>query len=137
MTTTVVNPLFFGHNLVFSGNGLWHTKLNDVDPGAVPFVKNLSPTIVRSPGGNISDLYIWEDGIGYRTTTSVTSTDSSIILEAAPFWGTGQKARFIDSDGGQFGDPFSFTRLAGKQIEGVAGLHATHAAGAQMRLEAR
>lgn len=132
-----VNPLFFGQNVLFAGNGMWNTKLNDLDPGASSFVKTLSPTIVRFPGGSLSDVYIWEDGIGYRTTSPVTRTASSIALDAAPNWGTVRKARFIDPMGGQFGDPFSFARLNGNRLEGVSGLFASHPAGTEVRPEVR
>jgi alpha-N-arabinofuranosidase len=134
-----VNPLLFGHNVTCSGNahGMWNTKFNDLDPGAASFVKSLSPTLVRFPGGSFSDLYMWEDGIGYQTASTVTPTTSSLVLDTVPQWGTMRKARFIDSMGGQFGDLFSFVRLTVNQLEGVSGLRATHPAGAEVRPEAR
>lgn len=134
-----VNALLFGHNVFFSGNvgGMWNTKINDLDPKVSSLVKSLSPTIIRFPGGSFSDTYLWEDGIGHRTTLPVTRTASSIVLDAAPNWGTVRKACFIDSMGGQFGDPFGFARLKGNRLEGVSGIHASHPAGAEVRPGAR
>jgi alpha-L-arabinofuranosidase len=132
-----VNPLLLGYSIVFSGNGMWNTKLNDLDPAASLLVKGLAPTIVRFPGGSFSDHYIWEDGIGYHTTAPVAPTASSIPLDTPPRWGTVQKARFTDSAGGPFGDPFSFSHQKGKQLEGVSGLYAAHPAGAEVRPDAR
>jgi alpha-N-arabinofuranosidase len=137
LSTTAVNPLLFGHNVLFSGNGMWNTRLNDLDPEAARLIKTLSPTIVRFPGGSISDLYIWEDGLGYRTAAPVRPTDSAILLEVAPAWNGVQKARFIDAANGPFGDLFSFTGLTDQRLEGVQGLTAMHTVGAEVRLEAR
>ncbi len=132
-----VNPLLFGQNVLFSGNGMWNTSLNDLTPGVASLVKSIAPTIVRFPGGSFSDRYMWEDGLGYRTAASVTPTDSAIILDTAPPWGSVQKARFIDSVEGPFGDVFDFTHLRGTRLEGVFGLRGTHPVGAEVRPDAR
>jgi alpha-N-arabinofuranosidase len=137
LPSTTINPLLFGYNVLFSGNGMWNTRLNDLDPAAARLIKTLSPTIARFPGGSISDLYIWEDGLGYRTATPAQPTDSAILLEIAPSWNGLQKARFIDSANGPFGDLFSFTRSTDKRLEGVQGLTAMHPVGAEVRPEAR
>jgi len=137
MVTTSVNPLLFGHNVVFSGNGMWNTQLNDLAPTVAPLVKSLAPTILRFPGGSLADLYIWEDGLGFQTTTKVTPTDRTITLEATPSWGAVQKARVLDSLGGPFGGPFSFAHQIGPTLEGITGLQIVHSAGAEVRPDAR
>lgn len=135
--TAPINPLLFGHNVVFSGSGMWNVKLNDLDPNATSLVKRLSPTIVRFPGGSVSDLYLWEDGLGHRTSAEVTPTDHTITFDTSLPWGTVQKARFIDSLGGPFGDVFSFIRQSRATLEEVAGLQTAHPAGTEVRPDAR
>jgi len=137
LPATAVNPLLFGYNVVFSGNGMWNTRLNDLDPEAAQLIKSLSPTIVRFPGGDISNLYIWEDGLGYRTAAPTMPADSEILLDAVSSWHDVQKARFIDSADGPFGDIFSFAYLSDKGLGGVHGLTASHPTGAEVRVEAR
>src|SRR5262245_39559161 len=137
LPTAPVNPLLFGYNVVFSGNGMRNTQANNLAPEAARLIKNLSPTIVRFPGGDISNLYIWEDGLGCRTATPTTPADSEIRLVTAPSWNGVQKARFIDAADGPFGDPFSFARLSSKGLDGAHGLTASHPSGAEIRVETR
>lgn len=135
--THPVNRLLFGQNILFASNSLWNTRNNGTDPGAAPLVKAISPTIVRFPGGTASDIYLWEDGLGYRTIAPVTTTSSTILLDGSPRWETVHKARLLDACGGPLGTPFTFLRLAGTRIEGVMGLKGSHQAGAVVRPEAR
>lgn len=132
-----VNPLLFGQNLLFAGNGLWNSRLNDIDPGAKPLIKPITPTIVRFPGGSASNLYLWEDGLGFNTTTPVTTNSSTIILDGAPEWQTVKAARLVDTRGGQFGDLFHFLRQEGNRLEGAFGIQGLHPAGTSVRPEAR
>jgi alpha-L-arabinofuranosidase len=132
-----VNPLLFGQNLLFAGNSLWNSRLNDIDPAARSLIKAITPTLVRFPGGSASDLYLWEDGIGLKTTAPVTPSSSTITLEAAPPWQTVKAARLVDTSGGQFGDLFHFLRQEGNRLEGVFGIRGFHPAGAWVRPEAR
>lgn len=128
-----VNPLFFGQNLLFAGNGLWDPKRNDIDPEARSLLQALSPTIVRFPGGSTADLYLWEDGVGVRTTAPVPAGDSSIPLDGSPHWEMVTKGRFQDSQSDTSGGSFDFNRLEGNRITGVIGLKASHPAGATVR----
>ena len=137
VTVNTVNPLLFGQNLLFAGNSLWNSRLNDIDPAARPLIKPITPTIVRFPGGSASDLYLWEDGIGLKTTAPVTPTSSTLILEGIPDWQTVKAARLVDTHGGQFGDLFHFLRRDGNRLEGVFGIQGLHPAGASVRPEAR
>src|SRR5262245_34718621 len=137
LPTVSSNPLLFGYNIISSGNGMWDARFNDLTPEASPLVKQLAPTVVRFPGGSLSDLYIWEDSLGYEVTAAVQPTDSVIPLNAPPHWGTVRSARFVDSAGGPSGEPFSFSRLKGSLCNGVSGLHAAHPVGAEVRPEAR
>jgi alpha-L-arabinofuranosidase len=137
VTVNPVNRLLFGQNLLFAGNGLWNSRLNDIDPAARPLIKPITPTIVRFPGGSASDLYLWEDGYGLKTTAPVTPNSTSIILEDVPHWSTVKAARLVDTSGGQFGDLFHFLRQDGNRLEGVFGIQGFHPAGAWVRPEAR
>lgn len=49
---------------IFDGQGLWSAAKQSLDPGALAQVKQLSPTVIRFPGGVFSDLYHWRDGVG-------------------------------------------------------------------------
>ena len=137
VTVHSVNPLLFGQNLLFASNSLWNSRLNDIDPAARPLIKPITPTIVRFPGGSASDLYLWEDGIGLRTTASVTPNSRTLILESSPDWQTVRAARLVDTNGGQFGDLFHFLRQDGNRLERVFGIKNLHPAGTLVRPEAR
>jgi len=137
VTVNTVNPLLFGQNLLFAGNSLWNSRLNDIDPAVRPLINPITPTIVRFPGGSVSDLYLWEDGIGLKTTAPVTPDSATLILEGIPDWQTVKAARLVDTHGGQFGDLFQFLYRAGNRLEGVSGLQGLHPAGASVRPEAR
>lgn len=81
------NPLIFGQNILFAGNSLWNSWLNDIDPAAQPLVKNMVPSLVRFPGGAASDIYLCEDGLGFRTTTEIKPDTISITLDGVPTGG--------------------------------------------------
>jgi alpha-L-arabinofuranosidase len=132
-----VNPRLFGQNLLFAGNSLWNSRINDIDSAAYSLLKPITPTVVRFPGGSASDLYLWEDGIGFRTTAPVTPTSDAITLDDSPNWRTVKQARFVDPHGGQFGDLFQFLRQDGTRLSGVFGLQGAHPAGSAVRPEAR
>jgi len=137
VTINTVNPLLFGQNLLFAGNGLWNSRLNDIDPGARPLIKPITPTIVRFPGGSASDLYLWEDGVGFKTAGPVSPNSSTVTLDGSPDWQTVTQAQLVDTHGGQFGDLFHFLRQDGNRLAGVFGLRSLHPAGATVRPEAR
>jgi alpha-L-arabinofuranosidase len=132
-----VNPLLLGQNILFASNTLWNTRVKDIDPAVAPLVKRLAPTLLRFPGGSVSDQYLWEDGVGMRTTQPVKPLAANIPLSAAPQWQTVRKARFVDGIGGGMGDPFMFLRLAGDRLEGILDLKNAHPAGAVVRPEPR
>ncbi|MGA9754002.1 MAG: hypothetical protein WBV23_02540 [Desulfobaccales bacterium] len=92
---------------------------------------------MRFPGGSTSDLYLWEDGIGLKTTAPVGPNSASISLEGVPDWQTVTQARLVDTHDGQFGDLFHFIRQDGNRLEGVFGVQSHHPAGTPVRPEAR
>jgi alpha-N-arabinofuranosidase len=137
LTTGRVNPLLFGQNILFASNSLWNARLNDIDPAVKPLLKPIKPAMVRFPGGSASDLYLWEDGIGLRTTTPVTPTTAAIALDGTPDWRTVTKARLVDTHDGQFGDVFQFIRPEANRLVGVMGVKNQHPAGVDVRPEVR
>ncbi|MHB8068471.1 MAG: alpha-L-arabinofuranosidase C-terminal domain-containing protein [Desulfobaccales bacterium] len=133
----VLNRLLFGQNLLFAGNGLWNAGIDAMDPGGAALVKNLSPTIIRFPGGGVSDQYFWEDGLGYRTTAPVSPGATSIPLDGAPSWHDISEARILTAGSGASGDPLHFLKAEGNRLLGVIGLKKPYPAGALVRLERR
>jgi alpha-L-arabinofuranosidase len=134
---TVLNPLLFGQNLLFAGNGLWNPRINGLDPGGVKLVKPLAPTNIRFPGGGVSDQYFWEDGLGYRTTAAVSPGDTSIPLDGTPAWDNVLKARIMAPGSGSWGAPFNFLKVEGNRLVGVIGLKRSYPRGSMVRLERR
>jgi alpha-N-arabinofuranosidase len=134
-----VNPLLFGNNTTYAGNGgmLWDVRTNDLQAGAKPFVQALAPTVLRFPGGSLSDEYLWEDALGYKTTGPTASGATTLRLEAMPNWGTVSSAVFLDrsltEDRWMSGAPFSFTGISGGQLQGVSGVGTPHPAGVEVR----
>jgi alpha-L-arabinofuranosidase/chitodextrinase len=134
-----VNPLLFGNNVPYAGNAgmLWDVRTNDLQAGAKPFIQTLAPTVLRFPGGSITDEYFWEDGLGYKTIAPVSWGASSVSLEAVPDWGTVSSAVFLDrtltEDWWLYGDAFTFTGLTGTHLTGVPSIGAQHAVGVEVR----
>ena len=137
--TGSVNPLLFGNNVSWFTNGgmLWDVRTNDLYPGAKPFIQNLAPSILRFPGGSLSDDYLWEDAIGYKTTIPTSQGATSISLEATPDWGGVSYGVFLDrtrtEDWWQWGDGFAFTQISGTQVQGVSGVQIDHPSGVEVR----
>jgi len=133
--TGTVNPLLFGHNVLAPGGGkaIWDIRSNDLHSDAAPFVEDLAPTILRFPGGSVSDEYFWEDAIGYKTTVTAAAGTSIISLEAIPDWGTVSSGLFIDGTWGQFGDDFTLAGISGAQLQGVSGVNTSHPSGVEVR----
>jgi alpha-L-arabinofuranosidase/PKD repeat protein len=142
-STGKVNPLLLGNNVMFVTNGgmLWDVRTNDLYPSAKPFIQTLAPSVLRFPGGSLSDDYFWEDAIGYKTTIPTGQGATSISLEAMPDWGGVSSGVFLDrtrtEDWWQWGDSFTFTQISGTQLQGVSGVGVDHPAGVEVRPGAR
>jgi len=132
-----LNPLIFGQNILFASNSLWNTSIDDIDPAARPLVKSLAPTIVRFPGGTAANLYLWEDGLGFRTTAEIKPYTPTITLDGIPNWKTVQQVRLLHSSAGALGKPFKFLRLEGNRIEGVLDLKGFYPPGVIIRPDVR
>src|SRR5215471_11346728 len=49
-----------------NAGGLWRPDLDDVDPAILENAQSLKPTLLRFPGGLLTDFYHWQSGIGPR-----------------------------------------------------------------------
>jgi alpha-L-arabinofuranosidase len=132
-----LNPLIFGQNILFASNSLWNTGINGLDPAAKPLVENLAPTIVRFPGGTASNLYLWEDGLGFRSTEEIRQFSPTITLDGTPNWKTVQQARILGSGTGPLGNSFNFLWLEGNRLLGILNLKGSYPAGVLVRPDAR
>ncbi|MGV8932437.1 MAG: hypothetical protein ACOH1R_10075 [Luteimonas sp.] len=65
----------FGTNVewIFDGQGLWSARAGKLDADAVLLTKQLSPTLIRFPGGVFSDTYHWRNGLGPQSQRQVTA----------------------------------------------------------------
>ncbi|RJR43221.1 MAG: hypothetical protein C4567_06175 [Deltaproteobacteria bacterium] len=131
-----LNPLLFGQNVLFAGQGFWNPKTGNWDPEAEALAKKLAPTIIRFPGGGVSDFYFWEDGLGYRTTEAVMGRSPSITLEGSPPWEMVNRARIKAPGSNTWSDPFTFMVLKNRLV-GIMGLQGAYPAGSAVRLERR
>lgn len=132
-----LNKLFFGQNVLFAGNSLWNNRVNGVDPAAGPLVKQLAPSIIRFPGGTASNIYLWEDGLGFRTTQEIKPFTATISLDGAPNWQGAHRARIFGGGTAAFGEPFSFGHQNGKVLEKVMGVKNSYPPGVTVRVEER
>jgi len=134
--STSLNPLLFGQNVLFAGQGFWNPKTDNWEPEALALAKRLAPSIIRFPGGGVSDFYFWEDGLGYRTTEAVLGRAPAIALEAAPPWEMVNRARIKAPGSNTWADPFTFM-LVKNRLSGITGLQGAFPAGSVVRLERR
>ena len=146
-----INARVFGQNVFADGNTMWdHTKdtlRSDPDDSNVNVkasIDALAPTMLRFPGGSVSDLHIWEDGLGFQTTEPVNDYSTAMVLDESPqSWLVG-KGLLIDPNSGQMafenlkgqlGDRFDFTGIdaVNHTLTGVSNLNMGHPAGAGVR----
>jgi alpha-N-arabinofuranosidase len=132
-----LNKFIFGQNVLFAANSLWNTRVNDVDPAVRPLVNELAPTVIRFPGGTASNIYLWEDGLGFRTATETKPFTSTISLNGAPNWKGVLRARIFDKRAGALGEPFTLRKQNGNLLEGVIGLKNLYPPGVIIRPEER
>ncbi len=135
--TAVDASLLFGQNIPFALSGIWNSNLDQLDLEVEGLARAIEPKAFRFPGGSWSDLYLWEDGLSFRTTAPMFPGQETAFLDDAPSWNGVSRGRFFSSGGGPLGDPFEFSVASGSRIEGVSGFAASHPTGAAVRLEFR
>lgn len=146
-----INSLVFGQNVFAVDNTMWdHTQdtlkaeADDSHVNVKASIETLAPTLLRFPGGIASDLYIWEDGLGFPTKEAVNDYSTVIVLdESPPSWREGKGLLIDPGTGeidyenlkGQLGDRFDFTGIdtVNHMLTGVSNLNMGHAAGAGVR----
>jgi alpha-L-arabinofuranosidase len=133
----VINRKLLGQNVLFAGNGMWDVRINDLEPKAAQLITRLRPTVLRFPGGSISNLYIWEDGLGVRTVSPIIVSTKEIALETTPNWTGVTQVRFIDKGNGKYGDIATFAKQTGASLDDVKGFRHTHSSGTAVRPEKR
>jgi alpha-L-arabinofuranosidase len=132
-----VNRLLFGQNVLFAGNGMWDAARDDLCAQAAQFIKRLKPTVLRFPGGSISNRYIWEDGVGVRTASPTTLDSRELTLKSDPHWDGVTQAYLVDAANRQNNEVVSFDNQVGKSLLKVKGLSKPHPAGSVLRPERR
>src|SRR5512143_1021170 len=62
------NPLILGSNLnwINDGDGIYDPAAGKVREDAVRLIKDLGITMLRFPGGDLSEYYDWKQGVGPR-----------------------------------------------------------------------
>ncbi len=63
-----IPPEIYGTTLEWNGNagGLWRPDLDDFDPAILGHGQDLGASLVRFPGGLLTDFYHWQSGVGDR-----------------------------------------------------------------------
>jgi alpha-N-arabinofuranosidase len=132
-----VNAKLFGQNVPVSLSGFWDSTTGQMHPWSEAMVKQIRPSVMRFPGGSLSDIYLWEDGLSQRALGPVKPNDRAVTLAVDPRWTSGSTARFLGLSAGRHGDPFRFLNLQGSTIRGVEGITKPHPAGVPLRLDRR
>jgi alpha-N-arabinofuranosidase len=99
-TLRIIPQGIYGHNLewIWNGNGAWNPATNTLDPGVVALTRDLSPTLLRFPGGTFSDFYHWRDGVGPRGSRQPGSPTPGAGVQPNNF-GTDEALAFADAVG--------------------------------------
>ncbi len=65
-TVRTIPSSLYGTNVewIWNGDMIWNQSAQALDPQYVTLVKNLSPSLIRFPGGLFSDYYNWHNGMG-------------------------------------------------------------------------
>jgi alpha-L-arabinofuranosidase len=93
----------YGMNIEWQwdGNGLWNEKLHALDPDLVRLTRDLAPTLLRFPGGILSDFYHWRDGIGPQDHRPLTKAHPGDPDGSVHHLGTDEALSLADQVGAQ------------------------------------
>lgn len=78
----------------WNGLGLWDQKQDRLDPRLVELTRQLGVTLIRYPGGYLSDFYHWRDGVGPRAKRPVVKHQPGRGEESRPLFGTDEALDF-------------------------------------------
>jgi alpha-L-arabinofuranosidase len=129
--------LLFGYNVVAAGNGLWDHRRGGPDPEAVWYLHRLAPTVLRFPGGSLSDWYLWEDGLGVVSSSPIPPQLTTLTLIQPPWWEGGRRLRFLSRQGGRYGEVVPYAGARGQEIDGLQARKQAYPAGVSLRPEGR
>lgn len=132
-----VPRLLFGQNVLAAGNGLWDHRLGGPEPEAALYLRRLAPTVLRFPGGSLSDWYIWEDGLGVASPGPIPPQITTLTLPQPPWWTGGRRLRFLSRQGGKYGEVVSYTGVGGQELYGLQARQQSYPAGVRLRPEGR
>ncbi|MCX6623460.1 MAG: hypothetical protein NTY38_20820 [Acidobacteria bacterium] len=99
----VLPRTLYGMNIewMWDGNGLWNQQLHALDPDLVRLTRDLGPTLLRFPGGILSDFYHWRDGIGPQERRPSTKAHPGDPDGSVHRLGTDEALSFADQVGAQ------------------------------------
>lgn len=132
-----VPRLLFGQNVLAAGNGLWDQRLGGPEPEAALYLRRLAPTVLRFPGGSLSDWYIWEDGLGVASPKPIPSQVTTLTLPQPPWWTGGRRLRFLSRQGSKYGEVVPLAGVQGQELDGLQARQQAYPAGVRLRPEGR
>jgi hypothetical protein len=92
-----VPPYVYGNN-----SNLWMDQI-PTQPALMGYIKDLSPRIIRGPGGSISDIYFWNDTTAAPADAPATLQNANGVPAAAGYWFGGNAASWTLSLSNYYG----------------------------------
>ena len=132
-----IPPLLFGQNVLAAGNGLWDHRRGGPEPEAALYLRRLAPTVLRFPGGSLSDWYLWEDGLGVASPVPIPPPLTTLTLPQPPWWTGSRRLRLLSRQGGKYGEAVALTGARGQELEGLMPRRQAYPAGVRLRPEGR
>ena len=81
---TRVSKYLFGNN-----TNMWTGQMSNQAP-LISYIKDLSPNILRAPGGSASDIYFWNASFGHLpsdvTATLYDGNGNPVATDSASYW---------------------------------------------------
>jgi alpha-N-arabinofuranosidase len=88
----------YGANLewIWNGNFFWKESTGDLDPDAIRLTRDLGVSLIRYPGGQYSDFYHWQRGIGHHDQRPDTLHAAGKGDRSRPNFGTDEALHFAE-----------------------------------------
>ena len=93
----------YGTNIEWKWNAymLWQEEQQRLDPELVHLAKQLGASPIRYPGGILSDMYHWKDGVGPKDQRPVVLHRDDSNNKSRPNFGTDEALEFARQTGGE------------------------------------
>jgi hypothetical protein len=91
-----LSPYLFGYN-----SNLWTGQMV-TEPNLMKYIKDLSPNVIRGPGGSISDIYLWNDTTAAPSDAPANLLNAAGSSAAAGYWFGGNTASWTLSLGNYY-----------------------------------